>query len=312
MTDANFEGLGARRPTVQLVEDEPDIVPMLRVVLEQVGFHLVRVAGDGQVALNQLRRTRPDLILTGILTPYLDGWGFIERLRANQTGADRIPVVVQSTTATGKRPAQYLALGADRVIAKPFDIEELISLMVEVTGLLPRPDLPVPPADPPYRPEPSRFGQRVRRVAEEFGVTAERVCACTGLAELAAALSSADPLVALAQALEAEIHADAEDDVVATAIGPLSAVAGLVEMRSPAELMASHTDQAAVVDQYYRNARWYPVYDLAGVESARRVSHVLKVQCRGVQDLSAGLDGLADALEAGVWELASPTFGFAS
>lgn len=79
---------------VLFVEDDLSVAQMYRLKLELDGY-LVDVAGDGLVALEKARATRPDIIFLDIRLPKLDGIGVLEALRADQ-GTATIPVVILS------------------------------------------------------------------------------------------------------------------------------------------------------------------------------------------------------------------------
>lgn len=111
--------------TVMVVDDEPDIRYLLRTTLEEAGYEVVE-AMHGEAALEQVQRSRPQLVITDWMMPRMDGGELIERLRADESTRD-IPIVVISSTR-GERG------GADAVLGKPFDPDELIVLVDELTG----------------------------------------------------------------------------------------------------------------------------------------------------------------------------------
>ncbi|MGZ8794027.1 MAG: response regulator [Gaiellaceae bacterium] len=106
--------------TVMVVDDEPDMRYMLRVALESAGYAVVEAA-HGEAALELARRSPPQVLLTDRMMPRMDGGELIERLRADET-TKAIPIVI----ITGTRGAQG---GADAMLAKPVDIDELLALV---------------------------------------------------------------------------------------------------------------------------------------------------------------------------------------
>lgn len=98
--------------TVLVVDDEPDIRHLLRVTLERAGYQVVEAA-HGEAALEQVRRSAPQLVVTDRMMPRMNGGELIERLRADGT-TKAIPIVM----ITGTRGGQ---VGADAVVGKPFD-----------------------------------------------------------------------------------------------------------------------------------------------------------------------------------------------
>jgi CheY-like chemotaxis protein len=110
---------------VLVVDDEPDIRHLLRVILELAGY-LVVEAAHGEAALERVRHSPPQLVITDQMMPVMNGGELIERLRADGS-TKAIPIVMIS----GTRGAQA---GADAVLGKPFDPSELIVLVDGLTG----------------------------------------------------------------------------------------------------------------------------------------------------------------------------------
>ena len=114
--------------TVMIVDDEPDMRHLLRITLELAGYGVVEAA-HGEAALEQVRRSPPQIVLTDQMMPRMNGRELIERLRAEET-TKAIPIVMLS----GTRAAQAGADAADAVLGKPFDTSELITLIDRLTG----------------------------------------------------------------------------------------------------------------------------------------------------------------------------------
>ena len=111
--------------TVIVVDDEPDIRYLLRITLEEAGYGVVEAA-HGEAALELVRRSPPQLVLTDRMMPRMNGGELIERLRADES-TKAIPIVIIS----GTRGVQG---GADAVLGKPLDPDELIVLVDRLTG----------------------------------------------------------------------------------------------------------------------------------------------------------------------------------
>jgi CheY-like chemotaxis protein len=111
--------------TVMVVDDEPDIRYLLRITLEGVGYGVVEAA-HGEAALEQVRDSPPQLVLTDWMMPRMNGGELIRRLRADKS-TKAIPIVVISGTRGDEA-------GADAVLGKPFDPSELIVLVDRLTG----------------------------------------------------------------------------------------------------------------------------------------------------------------------------------
>jgi CheY-like chemotaxis protein len=110
---------------VLVVDDEPDIRHLIRVTLEEAGYGVVEAA-HGEAALEQVRRSPPQLVLTDRMMPRMGGDELIERLRADES-TKAIPIAVVS----GTRGDQ---VGVDAALRKPFDPCELVELVDRLTG----------------------------------------------------------------------------------------------------------------------------------------------------------------------------------
>lgn len=116
---------------VLIVDDEPDILLMLRVNLEAEGYETA-MAADGETALERLAQERFDLMLLDVMMPVMDGWGVLDNL-------GRVPepprVVVISAKSGDRDVARALGSGAIDFMAKPFSTKELSGLIADVLGL---------------------------------------------------------------------------------------------------------------------------------------------------------------------------------
>lgn len=111
------------RPTVLLVDDEEAITASLAPYLERCGFQ-VRVASDGEAALSLYREARPDIVVSDVLMPGIDGRELVRRLRA---GEHWTPVILLTKVDESFERAAALDEGADDYLGKPFDPPELVS-----------------------------------------------------------------------------------------------------------------------------------------------------------------------------------------
>ncbi len=108
-----------------IVDDSPLTRSLIRRVIDRAGYAAEHVeASDGRQAISRLLERRPDVILTDINMPVMDGEQLLNELR--RTGViHSIPVIVISTDATRERIDRLLALGATGYISKPFTPENL-------------------------------------------------------------------------------------------------------------------------------------------------------------------------------------------
>ncbi|MFC4353463.1 response regulator [Fodinicurvata halophila] len=105
-------------PSILLVDDEPNIVLSLEVLLRGAGYH-VRVAPDGEAALQACRDYVPDLIILDVMLPRRDGYEVCRLLR--ETAAWRnVPIIMLTAKGRETERETGLAMGADAYITKPF------------------------------------------------------------------------------------------------------------------------------------------------------------------------------------------------
>ncbi|MFF5231637.1 SpoIIE family protein phosphatase [Dactylosporangium sp. NPDC000521] len=109
-------------PTVMVVDDNTDMRDYIRGILE-ADYQIVEAA-DGMAALRLLRETQPDLVLTDVMMPELDGFGLVAALRADSTAA-LLPVVMLSARAGDEATVEGFDAGADDYLIKPFSPREL-------------------------------------------------------------------------------------------------------------------------------------------------------------------------------------------
>jgi len=111
---------------VLVVEDDADLRELWVVVLRDAGYEVVE-ARDGAQAFARLK-PKPSAVVLDLMMPVVDGYEFLRQLRASSRYA-AIPVIVVSGTATG---TWSLRVGADRYLAKPFEVDVLTALVGEV------------------------------------------------------------------------------------------------------------------------------------------------------------------------------------
>ena len=107
---------------ILVVDDEPQITRVLRTTLSSQGYD-IRVANDGETALEIMKDWTPDLIITDLSMPNMDGLELCRRLRLGT----QIPIIVLSVRGEERTKVQALDAGADDYVTKPFGIEELLA-----------------------------------------------------------------------------------------------------------------------------------------------------------------------------------------
>lgn len=115
---------GAARPHILVADDNADMREYIRRLLSQT--YEVQAVADGVAALEAVRRRVPDLILSDIMMPNLDGLGLLQELR-RQPETQSIPVIVLSARAGEEARVDGLSAGADDYLTKPFSARELLA-----------------------------------------------------------------------------------------------------------------------------------------------------------------------------------------
>mgnify|MGYP000629704523 CR=1 FL=1 len=110
---------------VLVVDDEQPIRESLKLLLKS-SFD-VAVAEDGEAALEMFDEVAPDIVLLDVMMPHLDGLETLKRLRVKSM---KTPVIMLTGAATVKSAVQAIKAGAVDYLNKPFEIEELTSLMI--------------------------------------------------------------------------------------------------------------------------------------------------------------------------------------
>lgn len=114
---------------ILVAEDENIMVRLLENTLTQNGYE-VRVVSNGQEGLQAVRENKPDLIISDVMMPVMDGFAFCRELEADENMSD-IPVLI--LTGKSQMEDSFSALGVDDFISKPFEPE---ALLLKVSQLL--------------------------------------------------------------------------------------------------------------------------------------------------------------------------------
>jgi len=112
--------------TVLVVDDEEDILRMLRMVLEKNGL-VVETAEDGQQARDRIDRRRPDLILLDLKMPRVNGYQLFAELKSDEK-TKSVPIIVITALTQGSDQGDEewaRRMGAEGFLTKPFDLDEL-------------------------------------------------------------------------------------------------------------------------------------------------------------------------------------------
>lgn len=110
------------RARILVVDDEPQLTRVLRTGLTSRGYE-VRAAADGLAGFEAFNDWHPDLVITDLAMPNVDGLELCRRLRA----VSQVPIIVLSAKGEEKTKVAALDLGADDFVTKPFGIDELLA-----------------------------------------------------------------------------------------------------------------------------------------------------------------------------------------
>lgn len=114
-----------KRHIVVYVEDEPDMIKLVRLILEHEGIELVGVV-DAQQGVPVVRAVKPDLILLDLMMPDMDGWEVFEALQSD-VELRQIPVIVLTVRAAAIDKSMGLYVyNVEDYITKPFEMRELV------------------------------------------------------------------------------------------------------------------------------------------------------------------------------------------
>ena len=102
------------------IDDERDILEIVRLCLETVGNYKVTTCNGGKAGIAQAQDVRPDLIMIDVMMPDLDGPSTFRKMQEHEVLKD-IPVIFMTARVQKAEVDEYLQLGAVAVIAKPFD-----------------------------------------------------------------------------------------------------------------------------------------------------------------------------------------------
>jgi DNA-binding response OmpR family regulator len=116
-----------QRASVLVVDDEPQVVWMLQFSLQAEGFETF-AARDGRTALAEINEHHPKVVLLDIMMPVMDGWSVLEQVRSLPP-EDRPRVIVVSARSSLRDRAKAAELGADAFVPKPFNVDDLLSVL---------------------------------------------------------------------------------------------------------------------------------------------------------------------------------------
>jgi DNA-binding response OmpR family regulator len=123
--------MAEEKKTVVCIEDEPEMIDLVKLILGRKGFDLTGAMG-GREGLDAVRRIKPDLVLLDLMMPDMDGWEVYQQMKADEELKD-IPVIV--VTAKAQSIDKVLGLHIAKVddyVTKPFGPQELLQSVERV------------------------------------------------------------------------------------------------------------------------------------------------------------------------------------
>lgn len=118
---------------VLAIDDSKTIRELLRSVMEEAGFDYTS-AVDGVDGVERYAEVRPDIVITDINMPNMDGYGVIDAIRKGDID-NQVPILVLTTESGDKLKQRAREAGATGWIVKPFDDVSLVSVIRRVTGI---------------------------------------------------------------------------------------------------------------------------------------------------------------------------------
>jgi len=125
--------VATQRPSVLVVDDEPQVVWVLEFSLQGEGYETFS-AHDGMEALDQIRRHHPDLMVLDVMMPRMDGWSVLEAL-GEMPATERPRVVMVTALASAGDRERAERMGAEAFVPKPFDMDHLVGILQGFSAL---------------------------------------------------------------------------------------------------------------------------------------------------------------------------------
>jgi len=123
------ENTNLRSPSILIIEDDPVTQKMVSRILTREGFETT-FASNGVEALERIVSTPPDLIISDVMMPEMDGFTLLYTLRSNPEFG-HIPIIMLTARCSGDDIIDGIDMGANDYIPKPFDADHLINSVRE-------------------------------------------------------------------------------------------------------------------------------------------------------------------------------------
>lgn len=123
--------MNAKLKCILCVEDEPEMIDLIRLILGRRGFE-VKGANGGVEGLKMIHQEKPDLILLDLMMPDMDGWEVYQQIKADETTRDIPAIVVTAKAQSIDRVLGLHIAKVDDYIAKPFQPQDLLASVERV------------------------------------------------------------------------------------------------------------------------------------------------------------------------------------
>jgi len=121
-----------KKRKILAIEDDPTYIRLLKTCLEAKGYTVVFVT-DGLQALNKVRQVKPDLIITDLMLPGMDGHKFCRMVKFDKTTGS-IPIIMLTARDLDKEEEMSKKVGADMFLSKTQPIQELLKVIPKLIG----------------------------------------------------------------------------------------------------------------------------------------------------------------------------------
>ena len=128
----------APKPSILLIEDDPDIVEVIRYNLEREGYRVL-IANDGELGLKTAIQASPGLVLLDLMLPGIDGLEVCRQIRSRED-TQELPVIMLTAKCEEPDVVVGLEIGADDYLSKPFNPRELVARIRAVLRRIERGD----------------------------------------------------------------------------------------------------------------------------------------------------------------------------
>ncbi|MBN1179765.1 MAG: response regulator [Anaerolineae bacterium] len=126
--------MAEKQKTVVCIEDEPEMIDLVRLILGRKGFELIGAVG-GRDGLETVRKVKPDLVLLDLMMPDMDGWEVYQQMKNDDELKDIHVIVVTAKAQSIDKVLGLHIAKVDDYVTKPFGPQELLESVNKVLGI---------------------------------------------------------------------------------------------------------------------------------------------------------------------------------